>query len=71
MAEDLGWQAILIDNDDDDMTGVFSSSWVLLTDNAAFIDDPTIQEAISPWDDSDRILHWTDDYSGLWQVLSF
>ncbi|MBL8810998.1 MAG: hypothetical protein JNM43_12540 [Planctomycetaceae bacterium] len=71
IAEDLGWQAILIDNDDDDMTGVFSSSWVLLTDNASFLDDPTIQEAVSAWEDSDRILHWTDDYSGLWQVLSF
>ncbi|MFO0975237.1 MAG: hypothetical protein U0996_02505 [Planctomycetaceae bacterium] len=71
MAEDLGWQAILIDNDDDDMTGVFSSSWVLLTDNSSFLDDPTIQESITPWEDAGRILHWTDDYSGLWQVLSF
>ncbi len=71
MAEDLGWKALLIENDDDDATGVFSSSWVLLTSSEDFANDPAISEAVTAWKESDRILHWTDDYSGLWQVLSF
>ncbi|MEJ7592529.1 MAG: hypothetical protein WKF77_13335 [Planctomycetaceae bacterium] len=32
--------------------------------------DAAFQKSVTPWKDEDRILHWTDDYSGLWQVLS-
>jgi hypothetical protein len=35
------------------------------------VNDSEITEAIDPWGEEERILHWTDDYSGLWQVLSF
>ena len=71
MAEHLGWHAVRIENDDDDSAGVFTSTWVLLTSNDAFVNDADIQDVVSDWDESDRILYWTDDYSGLWQVLSF
>jgi hypothetical protein len=71
MAEHLGWHAVRIENDDDDATGVFSSTWVLLTSSDDLVNSPDIQDIVSEWDESDRILRWTDDYSGLWQVLSF
>jgi hypothetical protein len=71
MAEKLGWQAIRIDNSDEYLSGVFSSTWILLTENPEFVNDSEITEAIDPWKEEERILHWTDDYSGLWQVLSF
>ena len=71
MAEHLGWHAVRIENDDDDSTGVFSSTWVLLTSSDDFINAPDIQDVDTEWDETDRTLHWTDDYSGLWQVLSF
>ncbi|MEQ9409835.1 MAG: hypothetical protein RIK87_19015 [Fuerstiella sp.] len=71
IAEHLGWHAVRIENDDEESTGVFSSTWVLLTSGDSFVDHADVQDAISPWDESDRILYWTDDYSGLWQVLSF
>jgi hypothetical protein len=71
MAEKLGWQAIRIDNGDEYLSGVFSSTWILLTENPEFVNDSEITEAIDPWGEEERILHWTDDYSGLWQVLSF
>lgn len=71
MAEHLGWHAVRIENDDDDSTGVFSSTWVLLTSSDTFVNEPDVRDVASDWDESDRILHWTDDYSGLWQVLSF
>jgi hypothetical protein len=71
LAEHLGWQAVRIENSKDDLTGVYSSTWVLLTSRRDFADHAEIQAAEEPWKDSERILHWTDDYSGLWQVLSF
>ncbi|MEO2016303.1 MAG: hypothetical protein ABGZ53_18240 [Fuerstiella sp.] len=71
MAEHLGWHAVRIENDDDDSTGVFTSTWVLLTANDAFVNSADIQDVDNEWDESDRVLHWTDDYSGLWQILKF
>ena len=71
MAEKLGWQAIRIENGDEYLSGVFSSTWILLTENPEFVNDSEITEATDPWGEEERILHWTDDYSGLWQVLSF
>lgn len=71
MAAHLGWQAVRIENDDDDTCGVFASTWVLLTSDESLIMKDEVQDAVTEWTTTDRILHWTDDYSGLWQVLSF
>jgi spermidine synthase len=71
MAERLGWQAFRIDNDGNTLTGVFSSTWILLTSRNDFATDPMIENSIDPWKEDEKILHWTDDYSGLWQVLTF
>jgi hypothetical protein len=71
MAEKLGWQAIRIDNSDQYLSGVFSSTWILLTESSEFVNDSEITEASDPWGEEEPILHWTDDYSGLWQVLTF
>ena len=71
MADHLGWQAIRIENGNDNLTGVFSSTWILLTSRKDLITDPDIEEHSEPWLDEDPILHWTDDYSGLWQILTF
>jgi hypothetical protein len=71
LAKHLGWQAVRIENDGDDLTGVYSSTWILLTSRRDLADNAEIQAAEEPWEENERILHWTDDYSGLWQVLSF
>ncbi len=71
LAEHLAWKAVEIDNADNDATGVFSSTWVLLSSSAEVLEDPLIQEASAAVTGKERILRWTDDYSGLWQVLSF
>ena len=71
MAEHMGWTALQIENDDDRSAGVYTSTWILLTNNANFINDARIQSAVTPWKEDERTLLWTDDYSGLWQVLSF
>ena len=71
MAEQLGWQAFLIDNPDDSSHGVFASSWVLITSSAEVADDPEIAIAVDSWSEKDWVLKWTDDYSGIWSVLQF
>ena len=71
MAEHLGWQAVRIENGNDDPTGVFSSTWILLTSRTNLATDPVIEEHSEPWNEEDPVLHWTDDYSGLWQILTF
>ena len=70
LAEHLGWNAYQIENDEDDLTGVFSSTWILLTSDEELGSDPAFLKSVTPWKDDEKILHWTDDYSGLWQVLS-
>lgn len=71
MADHLGWQAVRIENGNDDANGVFSSTWILLTSRTDLATDPVIEEQSEPWLDEDPILHWTDDYSGLWRILTF
>jgi spermidine synthase len=71
MAEHLGWQAIRIENGNNNLTGVFSSTWILLTSSKDLAGNASFKAAEDPWKEDERILHWTDDYSGLWQVLSF
>ena len=70
LAEHLGWHAYRIENSGDDSAGVFSSTWILLTSDEELGKVAAFQDALTPWKDSEKVLHWTDDYSGLWQVLS-
>ena len=70
LAEHLGWNAYQIENSKDDLTGVFSSTWILLTSDKELGGDAAFQKSVTPWKEDEKILHWTDDYSGLWQVLS-
>jgi hypothetical protein len=70
MAETLGWQTLRISNDEDDNEGVFSATWILLSSDPAVLDSPDISREGDGWDRDDAPLHWTDDYSGLWQVLT-
>lgn len=50
--------------------GTSASSWVLLTTNQAFLDDPAIRDDVISLDETDqKIRPWTDDYSNLLQIL--
>ena len=71
LAEHIGWNAFRIDNSGDSLTGVYTSTWILLTSDESLSHDEAFLKSVDPWKDDERTLHWTDDYSGLWQVLSF
>ena len=70
LADTLGWRAFRINSDGDDSIGVFSATWILLTNNVAIAENEELQRMHSPWSASDGKIQWTDNHSGLWQVLS-
>jgi len=71
LADSLQWEAFQIENEDDDSIGVYGSTWILITDNKDITTNKEIKRAHVPWEESEKKISWTDDYSGLWRVLSF
>ncbi len=70
LADTLGWRAFRIDSDGDDSIGVFSANWILLTNSETIAENEELQRRNSPWSASDGKIQWTDNHSGLWQVIS-
>ncbi len=70
LAEHLGWKALLFVSGDDRQNGESSSSWVLLTSDAAFLDRSGLSAQAAPWTRRAPML-WTDDFVSLWHVLNF
>jgi SAM-dependent methyltransferase len=68
LAEDAGATAIDIvdDPDDDDYA---SSEWVLVTRNAAFLHNPTVEKATTSIDPIVGLSLWTDQFNNLFQIL--
>ncbi len=72
LAEHLGWKAVRIDTDDDDASGVDGAEWIIITANDDFLSQSEVQISELPWDESEPApLLWTDDFAGLWQVISW
>jgi hypothetical protein len=71
LADHLGWNAFRIDSEEDETIGVYAATWILLTDSEAIAEDKELARLHSPWDASDPKIQWTDDHSGLWQILTF
>ncbi len=63
VARDLSMIAILIVNEEDEDNEIFASDWALLTENAEFIANETVSQAITPWLAEQKKVVWTDDYS--------
>ena len=70
LADTLGWRAFRIDSDGDESIGVFATNWILLTNSEIIAESEVLQRSHSPWSASDGKIQWTDNYSGLWQILS-
>jgi hypothetical protein len=45
------------------------SHWILATADPAFFAQPAVAAALTPWEPTDALLQWTDDFSSLYQVL--
>ncbi|WP_182870905.1 spermidine synthase [Rhodopirellula sp. JC639] len=70
LADTIGWQSVRISNDKDTSAGVFASTWVLLTGSSELAERLKSSPAYEPWRDEETVLIWTDNYSGVWELLS-
>jgi SAM-dependent methyltransferase len=67
--QSLGKTARLYDTDDDDATGVFGATWVLLASSDSVFETPAFSGASRLSPNLKKIRLWTDDYSNLFQIL--
>ncbi len=65
-----GIQAILVNDPGNSMQETDATSWILITSNRKFLNDPQVKIAATPWpvEDAPNLL-FTDDYSNLFRLL--
>ena len=69
LAAECGKQALLVENDDNAITGLDSSTWVLVTSDYLFINDPTVKSRTEKWPEGRTPIVFTDRYSNLFRLL--
>jgi hypothetical protein len=69
LADDAGYSAAWVSNDDDRRKLVDSSDWVLVTRNKLFLDDLETSTFVAPIIVPAKLRLWTDDYNNLFQIL--
>ena len=69
LADDAGYQAILIRDDAEQDDDLWHSDWVLLTNSPAVLGAASIQSRTSPILPIPGLRLWTDDFNNLFQIL--
>jgi len=69
LAESAHLQARLINTPPNEVNGEYRAEWVLLTTNAAFLNEPAIVANSTPIPQRSNLRVWTDDYSSLLPIL--
>jgi hypothetical protein len=64
-------QAVRVSSAARENRGEFSASWVLVSDNAAFLAQPEVAAAARPPVFRPGLRLWTDDYSSLLPLLQW
>jgi SAM-dependent methyltransferase len=69
LAEDAGYPARMIGNNDNPRKLIDASDWVLITRNQHFLEGVETTVLIDPIDVPAGLRLWTDDYNNLFQIL--
>ena len=69
LAQHAGMQVVRVATQANDNLGEFSATWMLVTDNTAFLLQPEVAAASSPALLQPGLRLWTDDYSALLPLL--
>ena len=75
LAASQGLRAVSVQSLPNEQKGAFASSWILVTNNLAFLDQPEIAKVAKPIvrrtrsSSSARVRLWTDDFSSLLPIL--
>jgi hypothetical protein len=61
---------VRIANAFDDRNELANATWVILTVNQEFLDNPAIRQNSTPWTANDPPpIVWTDEHASVWQVI--
>jgi SAM-dependent methyltransferase len=69
LASFYGYPAVLIRSAKDEQQLISAASWVLMTQNRAFLGRPEVANAAQPIPPRRGLRLWTDDYNSLLQVI--
>ena len=69
LANDVGYPAAWVSNDDDRRKLVDASDWVLMTRNKPFLDHLETSKFVEPIVVPPKLRLWTDDYNNLFEIL--
>jgi spermidine synthase len=71
LAEAVGRPSVKIQNVEDHEQTIYASTWVLVTSNKAFLDDQSVRDRTTLWEEhADRPkLVFTDDYANILRIL--
>ncbi len=69
IARAMGKYDGVVEGSGDLATATFPSTWVLVSRQAAFFEQPSIRASVKPVEDRSRLRIWTDDYSNLFRIL--
>src|SRR5579871_286436 len=69
LAASANMQSRSVDTPSNDAIGEFRSTWVLVTNNTAFLTSPSVAPYALPIDPIPSLRPWTDDYSSLLPLL--
>ena len=69
LAESAGMGVMRVESPIDDERGEFAATWMLVTANAAFFEEPAVAGRMRKARGNAKVRLWTDDYSSLLPVL--
>src|SRR3984885_8450531 len=69
LADAANMQSRLIESQPDDSIGAYRATWILLTSNSAFFDQPEVAAVAGTVPTDARLRVWTDDYSSILPIL--
>lgn len=71
IAQSAGMKARVVESPTNASRGEYRATWVLVTDNAAFLAQPMIAAMARPIPPRPGLRVWTDDYSSLLPILQW
>jgi len=69
LAEDAGYEAVMIADRSDGNVYASHSDWVIVTRNSGFLTDPVVMKKRVAIESIANMKIWTDDFSNLFQIL--
>jgi len=71
LANEAGYQAILVKNHQDTENYVYAADWVLVTNSPAVLENAAIRLHSSPIDRRDGLRPWTDSFNNLLEIAKW